>query len=222
MPPVFCSKNFRGSIRGLMYQILFDRNGLEVGNILEEPMVLIVTTEHSWTKFTDGLGLMKYTSSRSRDPADDFWKETMKSVLIQRRAVHQVMHQLYGKELSPEILQLLMAWHTPREVMCMVISDLKPGQSSGTVSIAKKEEDVQSALCFTLPVNNIAPDALIQSGVSCLDMKCDACRKGHCKLRMCARCYSVSYCSEVCQRAHWTAGHKVTCRHREASEACFV
>jgi hypothetical protein len=38
------------------------------------------------------------------------------------------------------------------------------------------------------------------------------------KIRICSRCCAAGYCSEACQRAHWSQ-HKVACRRDAAAAA---
>ena len=45
-----------------------------------------------------------------------------------------------------------------------------------------------------------------------MDAKCATCLRGDCKLRRCAQCSLVQYCSKDCQKTHWKQGHKESCK----------
>ena len=42
--------------------------------------------------------------------------------------------------------------------------------------------------------------------------RCDSCRALSEKLQRCAGCEVATYCSKDCQRQHWRAGHKNSCK----------
>ena len=48
--------------------------------------------------------------------------------------------------------------------------------------------------------------------------RCDSCGRlsaAGAKLMICARCKGARYCNATCQKAHWTAGHKLKCQRPE-------
>lgn len=42
--------------------------------------------------------------------------------------------------------------------------------------------------------------------------RCDSCQQLSEKLQRCAGCAVATYCSKDCQRQHWRAGHKNSCK----------
>ncbi|KAI9557505.1 hypothetical protein GHT06_017333 [Daphnia sinensis] len=43
---------------------------------------------------------------------------------------------------------------------------------------------------------------------------CSCCKKESGSLKRCLKCFSVAYCDKNCQRSHWTAVHRTTCRYK--------
>ena len=59
---------------------------------------------------------------------------------------------------------------------------------------------------------NAMPDRRGLDRVSA-DNCCANCQRKETKLRACAGCNAVRYCSESCQRQHWKTAHKMSCAH---------
>lgn len=58
--------------------------------------------------------------------------------------------------------------------------------------------------------------AVIQRVMVPLDQHshCSCCKKESESLKRCLKCFSVAYCDKNCQRSHWNAVHRTTCRYK--------
>lgn len=91
------------------------------------------------------------------------------------------------------------------------------GSQTGTSTSSCEKEDQQTPAAQAA-VASRGPAA--ESGGSRKHHECAACgvtRGSGVKLRRCAGCASVRYCSEQCQVAHWQSGHKRECRRLRAA-----
>ena len=52
--------------------------------------------------------------------------------------------------------------------------------------------------------------------------QCASCETAGEDFEQCARCKSVRYCSEACQRSHWRRGHRLECKPFDATPQCEV
>lgn len=231
MSSVFCSKPFSTNLRALMYQVLAER--VEKCSEFEDrtPMVLVVCTKLSWESFSRELNCMQPTAVKRRGKSTEFWlPQTMNSFMADRDTVQQALQQVCKLNPSVEILHTLRQWNKPAEIMCLVISDFNPtvfttqDVSLKILHLVKRVEDVNSALCLILPVKDLelTPEAFLKEGIKCLVMKCDFCNKSECKLRLCAQCFDVSYCSKECQKQHWKDEHKAACKARRSGDVRVV